>query len=329
MNPETIPIGRRAALAAFLFFFLLSSGWGTGWAADAPSTTGTGPEFVPRLAFFWHLDGTIFNDPMGIFWDARKREIYVADTKNNLIGIFDPTGASLYFFGADDDIKEPGKVLTDARGRIYVLDLDRSRIKIYDYRGEFLGFFAPPELKGDRTFTSIATDNGDNLYVGDSRSGQIFVFDPARTFRFRFGSRGDEPGQFQAIQSIAVGRDGKIYVTDAQVTAVQVFDRRGNFLRGWGKHEMGPYNFSLPAGIAVDSRGRILVVDTLRHDIKIFDGEGNFLDKFGGLGGTLGDITYPSDIAIDASDRIYVLEKGGRRVQVFDEKESDKKPFGK
>ena len=275
----------------------------------------------PLFAFFQHMYSGIFSEPMGVFFDSRTQEIYVADTKNDLIGIFNSKGISVFAFGANDDIKEPTKVVTDFQGRIYVLDIDRTRVKTFNYRGEFLGHLEHPDLSSKGVIATMAIDYEGNLYIGEHESGQIFVFDPKSNLKLKFGSRGKEKGQFQAISNIAVDKDGKIYVTDYQGIAVQVFDKNGNFLRGWGEHAVGVQNFSLPGGIAIDSKGRIIVADTLRQEIKVFDQEGKFLMRFGGFGNRPGDVAYHVDVAVDPSDRIYVTEKVGRRVQVFQETE--------
>lgn len=296
------------------------------WAAGSPAEDAPAPAPAPRLqplfVFFQHIYYRQFNEPMGLFYDPRHREIYVADTKNDLIGVFDPQGIPLFAMGARDDIKEPVTIVTVPGGRILLLDIDKSRIKVYSYRGEFLRDFVPEELPGERLITAMAVDPDGNLYIGDSATSQVLVYDAGFRFKRKFGSKGREKGQFEAIGDIATDGNGRIYVTDPSGIPVQVFDRNGNFLRGWGKHETGIMNFSLPAGIAVDSKGRVIVLDTLRQEIKFFDAEGNFLMRAGGFGSRPGEVAFPVDIAVDPDDRIYVVEKVGGRVQVFQEVET-------
>jgi DNA-binding beta-propeller fold protein YncE len=264
---------------------------------------------------------------MGVYYDPKTQEIYVADTKNDLVGIFNSSGISLFAFGGNDDIKEPIKVISDDQGSLLVLDINR-RIKIYNYRGEFLKDFDHPELQGKKTVGTMTFDHESNLYIGENENGQILVFDRNLNLKLKFGSKGEGKGKFKSISSIAIDkRDGRICVTDYQnAPAVQVFDKSGNFLLGWGEHQMGPHNFSLPGGIAIDSKGRIFIADTLRQDIKVFTEDGKMIYRFGGLGYRAGQVAYPVDIAIDPSDKIYVVEKVGRRVQVFQEVEIPVKP---
>ncbi len=278
----------------------------------------------PIALFNEHLYEGTFLEPVGIVFDGKTNEVWVADTKNNLVGAFTPEGVPLFTFGSDE-LHEPAKIATDSRGRIYVLDNDHSKVKVFSYRGEPLGTVALSGAGQKPVFGAIAFDADGNFYVGENESCQVLVYGPDFKPRLRFGTCGSEPGQFQAITGIAADKD-RIVVTDAQVVAVQVFDRRGDFVRGWGKHDMGIQNFSLPNSVALDSTGRVIVIDALRHEIKFFDGEGKFLDRFGGLGSRLGQVAFPTGVSVDSSDRLYVVEKGNQRVQVFVEAAGDFPP---
>ena len=288
-------------------------------AADRPAA-GRPPLLRPIALFSQHLYQGDLRAPRGVALDRAHDEVWVADTGNHLLGVFTPDGVPVFTAPPSRHLREPARMAVDLRGRLLVLDNDRSRIKVLSYRGEYLSDLALPGLRGTPRFGALATDAEGNLYVGENESGQVLVFSPDLRPRLRFGERGEEDGQFQSIAGIAVDA-AAIYVVDHQVRPVQVFDRRGNFLRGWGRHDMGAANFSLPEAVAVDSKGHVVVVDALRHEIKFFDAAGAFLGRFGGLGARPGQIAYPSDLAIDGRDRLYVVEKGNSRVQVFEQVE--------
>lgn len=271
----------------------------------------------PIAMFNQHLYDGDLAEPRGVAFDRRTGEVWVADTRNHVLGVFTPEGVPLFTTGASRHVREPARVAVDPKGRLLVLDNDRSRIKLLSYRGEYLGDLELPGIGDNALFGALAFDTDGNLYVGENESGQVLVFGPDLKPRLRFGSRGDEEGQFQSIAGIAADRE-LIFVVDHQVKPVQVFDRRGNYVRGWGAHDFGVQNFSLPEAVALDSKGRVFVIDALRHEIKLFDREGQFLDRFGGLGRRAGNISFPVDVAIDAQDRLYVVEKGNARVQVFE-----------
>lgn len=303
---------RRLALSGL--FLALAAGL---VASEAPAPPSAPFHIRPIALFGEHLYEGPLESPMGIFFDGRQREVWLTDTKNNIIGCFTPEGVPLFAF-TSDLLREPSKIAVDTKGRVYVLDNDRSKIKIFSYRGEPLGFANLPGVGEKPVFGAITFDPDGNLYVGENESCQVLVFGPDGKPRGRMGECGSEPGQFQAITAIAVTKDS-VVVTDAQVVSVQVFDRKGNFVRGWGAHDMGIANFSLPQSVGVDSKGRVIAIDMMRHEIKFFDLEGHFLDRFGGLGWRLGQVAYPAGIAIDSEDHLYVVEKGNARVQIFAE----------
>jgi DNA-binding beta-propeller fold protein YncE len=269
----------------------------------------------PTGVFFEHLYEGEFVEPTSAFLDAKAKELWVTDTRNNLIGVFTPEGVPLFTFGSNE-IKEPTRLAVDGAGRVYVIDIDRSKIKVFSYRGQYLGPLTIPGAPARPSYGAITVDGDGNLYAGENETCQVLVMSPDAKPRQRFGECGIEPGQFQAITGIAVDKE-HIVVTDAQAVAVQVFDRHGNLLKSWGRHDMGVQNFSMPQAVALDGKGHVIVIDTLRHEIKFFDLEGNFLDRFGGLGWRLGQVAFPTGIATDGGDRIWVVEKVNNRVQAF------------
>ena len=268
--------------------------------------------------FNQHLYYGTLSRPLGLAFDREHEELWVADSGNGLMGIFRPDGAELYAFGSRDRLREPARVALAPGGNVVVIEGDRSLARRFNYRGEYLGDLEMPELGTKPVIGAIAYDDRGNLYVGENRSSQVFIFRRDGRLKTKFGSRGTDEGQFQAIAGIAIDGDGTIYVLDQQAIVVQVFDDQGNFLRGWGRHEMGGENFSLPAGIALNGRGHVLVADQLRHQIKVFSTEGKMIGIFGGLGEGSGQLSFPTDIACDSEGRVYVSERRTSRVQVFE-----------
>ncbi len=56
----------------------------------------------------------------------------------------------------------------------------------------------------------------------------VFIFSPAGKYISRFGSRGDEDGQFTSPRSIAVDNLGKIYIAD--FPGVMIYASDGRYL---------------------------------------------------------------------------------------------------
>jgi DNA-binding beta-propeller fold protein YncE len=272
----------------------------------------------PEVLIYGGFYSGLFPAVNGVTCVPRTGEIYVSDSSSSAIEIFDENGAPLFAFSDREHLKEPLRVAVDQDDRIYVLDADRTRIKIFSYRGEFIEHLALPGLGPETrpSFTAIAFDRNGDLYVGESRTGQVLAFDRNLRTRVRFGTFGDGPGQFDGIVGIALD-EKHVYVASQDGMAIHVFTRQGRFVRAWGFHDAGLHNVSLPAGIAVDSKGRVILLDTLRQEVKYFDSEGRLIDLFAGIGAQPGAVAYPTDLSMDRQGRLCVADGGNRRVQVL------------
>ena len=278
------------------------------------------PELAYRSVamFNQHLYYGTFSAPHGVCFDRAHGEVWVADSGNGLIGVYKPNGTELYSFGSKQYLRDPVRLAVTPKGQVAIVEGTHANVRLFSYRGEYKGDIALKGIGEKPVIGAIAYDGDGNLYVGENRSAQIFVYAPDGRLKQQFGSRGRDDGQFQSITGIAIDDARTIYVSDAQALAVQLFDSQGNFVRGWGKHEMGGANFSLPSGIAVDSQHHVIVSDELRHQVKVFDTAGKLLASFGSFGDGAGQLAFPTSVAVDDKDRVYVTERSTSRVQVFE-----------
>ena len=278
----------------------------------------------PVILLESHLYEGSLHGPESVYADAARDEVWVADTRNHLIGVFSTDGMPLYAFGSAKYLREPRQVQVDSSGKILVLEQDRTRIRTFNYRGIHLGDLVPAGLPGDAQIAAFTLGPDGALWLADGRNGEILLYDyPGMRLRRRFGAKGDEEGQFQSIAALSVN-ERYVVVLDHTGLAVQLFNHRGDFLKGWGQHAMGGANFSLPRSIAIDAQDRIAVTDGLRHDIKYFDVQGRLIGHFGGAGRKPGSVSFPCGIAITPDGRVYVAERGNARVQVFEEEPLEK-----
>jgi DNA-binding beta-propeller fold protein YncE len=308
-------------------FFLTCLAAGPGQAADAkptssaPSIAVSNVNLLPIRVVYQQVEGTFLKSPRGVWADRSKGDVYVADTSNDLVAVYDSMGLPVFSFGYNRELKEPVKAVADPTGRIYVLNGIPRAVKIFNYRGEYLNDFPLSGGTKPTNPTALAIDHAGNLYIADATSRQIQVYDSQFRRIREFGRKTNDDSYFNTVQAIAVDADGTVYVADATATpCIQVFSPEGKFVRGWGAHDAGPHNFSLPAGLALDGEGRVIVVDTMRSAITVFTKEGNFLSRHGGQGRQPGAVSYPTDIASNGKEKIYVVERLGSRLQVFEEK---------
>jgi len=278
-------------------------------------------------AIHGHLMEGGFKQPRGVAFDPVAGELLVADSKNGLIGIFDPEGTPLYAFGRAALI-DPRSVRATPDGTIHVLDNDQSAVKTFSYRGEprpprSFPYPALDEREAGRARVGAFTiDAAGDWYVADVELPQVLVYAPDGALK-RVIRPERRRASFELISGVAVSSEGRIAVIDQRATPVQIFDAQGRFLIGFGSRGLGLENFTALTAVAFDEDGFLYVVDMLRHDVKIFDGGGRLAGIFGGRfaresgGRRPGELLYPSDIAIAPGGAIYVAELFGNRVQVF------------
>ena len=164
-------------------------------------------------------------------------KVYVADTLNHMVKVFDPaTGAGMSFggYGSTSGLfKRPsGVTVNDAAGEIYVTDC--------------------PVV----TTTS-----------GDSDGARIQVFNKNGQFLRSFGQFGKLVGQMASPAGIAVDSMGQLYVTDAYQNVVHVLNPSdGSPVGSGGLYDAAKPLYN-PIGVAVSKNGLVYVVS--------FRGEGN------------------------------------------------------
>lgn len=301
----------------------------------APKDVGSDPtqtypwEIVPQDALWGHLSEGNFREPVGVFYERTAKELYVADSKNARIGIFNVEGTPLFSFGGASVLLEPHAVLAVSDGTIFVLDGSTTELRRFNYRGE-----AEPSLtfrvraEGDEParaleLCAVARDATGRWYVGDRSTNRVFAFDSDREPLFEFPPPiGKE--HFESLSDVAVSTDGLVAVCDQRgVPTIHVYDSRGKLLHAFGDHDIGLNNFTAAIAIEFDEHGFLYAVDLLRHDVKVFTPAGKMVARFGGWfspetrGRAPGELLYPADIAIAPDGPIWVAERFGQRVQLF------------
>ncbi|PKO16915.1 MAG: hypothetical protein CVU39_06765 [Chloroflexi bacterium HGW-Chloroflexi-10] len=85
------------------------------------------------------------------------------------------------------------------------------------------------EATGDSdNINALALDGLGNIYTFTTFDESVLKYSPQGKFITRWGSPGDEEGQFSAMQAIAIDGYGRVYVSDFH--GIQVFDRDGRYI---------------------------------------------------------------------------------------------------
>jgi DNA-binding beta-propeller fold protein YncE len=124
--------------------------------------------------------------------------------------------------GKGDGFNDPGKAVTDARGRIYVTDGMNQRVAVFDKDRKFLY-----SLTGFNLPRGMAIDEDQKLYVVDTIDQMVKVFDAGSNDKpqhlFDFGDQGIGDGEFNYPNDIAFDGTGRLYITDRASNRVQVW----------------------------------------------------------------------------------------------------------
>lgn len=322
------------AILAYILFFILPKG--TGLVVSQPSTSG-------KLKFLFSIYGPgggknpYFRKPMSVATDKDKN-IYVSDTGNNRVCVFDGTGRFLFEFG-DVGVAYPsagtkanwkpgtfnfpyGIDVDKETGNIFVADMMNKRIQIFDGGGRFLDWFPKKPYGGtanDIFPTDIAVEKG-KVYVCNPY--QVVIFDKNGKYINDFGMPGNRNGQFDRPNGIDVGADGTIFVSDCNNLRIQTFSPDGKFKWSYGKkvgidtHAKGRL-FGLPRNIAVGPDGNVYLSDAFHFQIKVLSPTGKLLAAMGKRGAEGGTFNYPNGIELTHDSTIYVADKENNRVQAI------------
>ena len=268
-----------------------------------------------------------FDKPAAIV--ARHGRIYVADTGNETIVVFDVPRRKMFRFGqrSPNGLGKPSGLALDAQMHVYVADAKRRQIMVFDSLGLYLRTIGGP-VDLERPVGVAVSRDGERIYAIDRADNEsdhhrvvIYAKDGARIGII--GTRGGDSGQFNVPLQAATAADGTLYVLDAGNFRVQAFDRDGNFLRAFGKPGINPGNFARPRGIAGDDDGNVYVTDATFNNVQIFRPDGQLLLAVGESGreDIPGRFGLLSGIAVDETGRVYAVDQLFSKVEVF-------RPFG-
>jgi len=260
----------------------------------------------------------MLNKPMAVTW-AHDR-IYVSDTGNHRVQVFDNAGNLLLQFGewgtGAGQFTFPYGLAATA-DRLFVADLYTGRILTFDLTGQFLGYFAEEYSKDGRLQGPGALFlSGDRLYVTDIERHRVLVFAVAD------GSLLQEVGMEEDIlapNGVAVDANGYIYVSSAGRQRVAVYSPTGQpirFINGTADGHGQSVLFN-SRGLAVTRDGRIFVVSKLTNQIFVFNSNGEVLYSFGALGSGIEQFTFPNGLFMDPAGRLLITDTVNRRVVIY------------
>jgi DNA-binding beta-propeller fold protein YncE len=281
-----------------------------------------------EVAFLYTLSD--FKGPISYHWpniavDQKRNEIYVVDTKEREVTVFNDYGMAVYRFADDGTLGTVVDLAVDEDGHILALSRQGLSFSIIvcNYRGEPLSQLTlenfPAELSN---FTpKRMAYRQERLYLVDSKSMSIAVTD-----KNGFYLKGYDLGSILNIEEkkrnatdidgFSVDHNGNILFTIPVLFAAYRLSPEGE-IRGFGRPGGAPGKFNVVGGIVADDRGYYYVADRLKSAILVFDEDFKFQFEFGYRGPRRDNLSGPRHLALDSQDRLYVSQLNSRGVSVF------------
>jgi predicted membrane-bound mannosyltransferase/DNA-binding beta-propeller fold protein YncE len=184
-------------------------------------------EYTPRDT----IGQGAFYGPRSVAIHPDDGRVYVADTGNKRVQVFEPDGQFAFQWGGggvlDGYLDEPVGIAIGPKGAVYVADTWNQRVQVFDRGGAFLRQWpiSSWETGSPEEKPYLAVDSQGHVYVTDPSNYRVLVFDGYGDYLLSFGQYGFDERSFAFPLGIAVANevDDSIYVTDAHSGRVLVF----------------------------------------------------------------------------------------------------------
>ncbi len=292
-------LSRRELLKAGVAALPIAYGLSTGLATAAE--TRAVPHYEEVVGWEKIPAGLELADPNGVAIDEKGRILTAAGGRKNPVLVFDPDGQLVDTWGRG--ILGHKHELKIYHNKVYLCDIDLHQVYEFSLDGELLRSFGQRGVPGDgkdqfNRPTDLAVGPGGDFYITDGYgNSRVVVLSPEGKFKFAWGTKGDQPGQFDRPHGIVIDQKNRVYVNDRKNNRIQRFDLDGKFIDQWT-------NVGKPFGTWLTDDGLVYVGDGTFDGpfrILILDQDGNLLHEFK-VPAT------PHSLTIDAQGNLFTTE---------------------
>ena len=193
---------------------------------------------------------------------APDGRVFVSDSYNNRVQVFDASGAFLEMwtsYGPDNaPFMNPGPISVDVEGNIYVSDFGGTHQ--FDASGNY--------IQSLQSAGELAIDGQGNVFTVVAFQNIAMKIPAGGGEPVVWGGEGVEDGLFITPMWVVLGPDDVVYIADHS-GRLQAFDAEGNFLSAWSDPGNGDGPLAAPGALAIDSDGQIFVAPKDRSTVYV------------------------------------------------------------
>ena len=307
----------------------------SGCASDVSAATVVSVKTTPATPTITASGPTTFCTGGSVTLSASVARTMVSTLAGSTQGATDGLGSAAQF-------SNPGHMVVDAVGNIYVSEITNHRIRkitpdgqVTTLAGSTFGFAdgngSSAKFNGP---SGMAIDQNGNIYVADPGNNRIRIVTPlGRVFTYAGNAtKGSSNGQGTAAQfavpsGVAMDASYNLYVTDFENHLIRKIAPAGHVTtlagstQGTADGTGAGAQFSHPYGIAINRDGDLIVSDYGSHRLRkvtpagvvttIAGSSQGFAD---GLGSSA-QFNQVGGLTIDADNNIYLADKGNHRIR--------------
>jgi tripartite motif-containing protein 71 len=251
-----------------------------------------------------------FEEPRGVA-ASLQGTVYVADTGNGRLQVFDETGEFLRAWG-EGILGEPFDVAVGRDGRVYVVDTEHDGLFVFSPEGRFeerwgqqWALFDPRGLDVDKQGYVYIANTGGNVIVKVSPDGELLA---------SLGTVGSGPGSLSQPTDVAVDDEGNLYIVDSENERIQVLNRDGGYLREW---PISPANTFDSPHLVWGMEGLLYLTDPEMAGVVVYDENGRLVTFWGQKGSLDGQFSKAIGIGFDQRASLYVADTYNHRIEKF------------
>jgi tripartite motif-containing protein 71 len=134
---------------------------------------------------------------------------------------------------------------------------------------------------------------------------------------FKFGTKGNGPGQFQDPHDVSFDKANNVYIPDRVRSDIQVFTHDGKYLRKFGGPGSAPGQFNVPYSARHNINDILYVCDRENNRLQVLKNDGTVITTLRGIGGK--NFNKPEDLSFDpVNGDIYMTDTGNNRIVKMD-----------